>query len=513
MPKKALKYEWQKKLADQMTKIEEVNSKSNSMNDQISTEWYNRDKKLSNDLDAMASKMEMQNNEWKRYQRGLENEYAGLEAKRMELQKKIEQFKRDEGLYNNQEWLKQSSADSMRVFACATKLAAIYRGIKARREVGPISSPKKGEKGHMRLSNFKDYAVNSADQVDYEPTDSENEEEQPAAGGQGEEEEEKSSAWSSPSQQTPEPIVMGAPAPPVVMAPETPEGSPTVFGASSPTPPDEPPPQSRAEAAKAAARARRAKREEENLLKKAAGKAYEKKEAREAAPPTGGDIGDIDEDEPSATPSSMPFPTPTPPSSDPPNATHQPRPPDSPPPRTASMAEEDFKDHMQHKDAPTEEDTEDGCVFSGWLSKKPQSSNKMLKRRWKARWFRLVEANGQIPCPTIYYYKDDKVKVTDKLGHKVLHDCKVVKIEEKRYQGKFAFDILSPDKPKFCLMATTEEQREQWMSRITASIESYEAGLKREEEADPEEASRHRAQTTAFEQKEEEELSEMADID
>ena len=97
---------------------------------------------------------------------GWRNEYAGLEAKRMELQKKIEQFKRDEGLYNNQEWLKQSSADSMRVFACATKLAAIYRGIKARREVGPISSPKKGEKGHMRLSNFKDYAVNSADQVD-----------------------------------------------------------------------------------------------------------------------------------------------------------------------------------------------------------------------------------------------------------------------------------------------------------------------------------------------------------
>ena len=83
----------------------------------------------------------------------------------MELEKKIEGFKRGEGLYNNEEWLKQSSADQMRVFACATKLAASYRGLKARREVGPISTPKKGEKGHTRLSNFKDYAVNSADQV------------------------------------------------------------------------------------------------------------------------------------------------------------------------------------------------------------------------------------------------------------------------------------------------------------------------------------------------------------
>ena len=59
MPKKVLKYEWQKKLADQMAKIEEVNNKSNKMNDEISTEWYNRDKKLSNDLDDMSNKMEL----------------------------------------------------------------------------------------------------------------------------------------------------------------------------------------------------------------------------------------------------------------------------------------------------------------------------------------------------------------------------------------------------------------------------------------------------------------------
>jgi hypothetical protein len=59
MPKKVLKYEWQKKLADQMAKIEEVNNESNKMNDEISTEWYNRDKKLSNDLDDMSNKMEL----------------------------------------------------------------------------------------------------------------------------------------------------------------------------------------------------------------------------------------------------------------------------------------------------------------------------------------------------------------------------------------------------------------------------------------------------------------------
>ena len=188
---------------------------------------------------------------------------------------------------------------------------------------------------------------------------------------------------------------------------------------------------------------------------------------------------------------------------------------------------------------------------AGWLSKKPQSSNQLLKRRWKARWFRLVEAGGQVPCPTIYYYKDDKASA--KLGHKVLHDCTVVKIEEKRYKdgkvrsgvvralsgsrnltvpdlplpahpppspsphlplaSQYAFDIISPDKPKFCLMATTEEQREQWMSKITSAIESYDAGLREEEEEDPEAASRHRAQTTAFEAKEEAGMTEMEDID
>ena len=49
--------------------------------------------------------------------------------------------------------------------------------------------------------------------------------------------------------------------------------------------------------------------------------------------------------------------------------------------------------------------------------------------------------------------------------------------------------------------------------KITEEIEKYENGLKDEEEEDPEVASRHRAQTTAFEQKAEEELTEMEDID
>ena len=60
MPKKQLKYEWQKKLAEQIAKVEEVNTKSTKMNDEISTEWYNRDKKLSNELDDMTHKMELQ---------------------------------------------------------------------------------------------------------------------------------------------------------------------------------------------------------------------------------------------------------------------------------------------------------------------------------------------------------------------------------------------------------------------------------------------------------------------
>ena len=145
----------------------------------------------------------------------------------------------------------------MIVFKCATKLAASYRGLKARRNVGPINSPKKGDQGHVRLSNFKDYSVNSADQVEYEPTDSENEDEQ------------KDPAGPTPPQDKPPPIVMAAP--PMVMAPGTPDGSPTVFVPNSSTD-GEPSPQSRAEAAKAAARARRAKKEEENLLKKAAAK-------------------------------------------------------------------------------------------------------------------------------------------------------------------------------------------------------------------------------------------------
>lgn len=64
-----------------------------------------------------------------------------------------------------------------------------------------------------------------------------------------------------------------------------------------------------------------------------------------------------------------------------------------------------------------EEAASDGCVFSGWLSKKPKSQTKMLKRRWKARWFRLIETNEKVPCPTIYYYTDDKA--SGELGKKV----------------------------------------------------------------------------------------------
>ena len=52
-----------------------------------------------------------------------------------------------------------------------------------------------------------------------------------------------------------------------------------------------------------------------------------------------------------------------------------------------------------------------------------------------------------------------------------------------------------------------------FVHKITEEIEKYTNSLKEEEEEDPEVASRHRAQTTAFEQKAEEELTEMEDID
>lgn len=97
----------------------------------------------------------LQDSEWKRQQKAREEEYAGLEAKRLALQKRIEDCKRGEGLYKNEAWLSHSKTDQMRVFACATKLAAMYRGRKARLEVGHSlgHSPKKGEPGELSAQN------------------------------------------------------------------------------------------------------------------------------------------------------------------------------------------------------------------------------------------------------------------------------------------------------------------------------------------------------------------------